>query len=121
MKKQRPGAATSGASASLAKESKCVLTINGGSSSIKFALFEVDGLRRILEGKIDGIGLKQGTFQIKGLEKSDNMSKSVAVSNHTIAVNLLMDWVQERIGKDSLAAVGHRIVHGGPKYWEPQR
>jgi acetate kinase len=121
MKKQRPGATTSGASQSLAKEAKCVLTINGGSSSIKFALFEADGLRRILEGKIEGIGLKEGTFKIKGLEKSDNISKSVTASDQTIAVNLLMDWVQERIGKDSLAAVGHRIVHGGPKYWEPQR
>ncbi len=32
-----------------------------------------------------------------------------------------MDWVQERIGLGLLAAVGHRVVHGGPKYWEPQR
>ena len=43
------------------------------------------------------------------------------VPEHTAAVNILMDWVQERIEKGALLAVGHRVVHGGPKYWEPQR
>jgi acetate kinase len=36
-------------------------------------------------------------------------------------VGLLMDWIQERFKSDGLTAVGHRVVHGGPKYWEPQR
>jgi acetate kinase len=36
-------------------------------------------------------------------------------------VNVLMDWIQEKIEHGALAAVGHRVVHGGPKYWEPQR
>jgi acetate kinase len=41
-----------------------VLTVNGGSSSIKFALFEADGSpRRILDGRIEGIGLGQGSFE----------------------------------------------------------
>ena len=45
----------------------CILTINGGSSSIKFALFEADGaLRRIVQGRIEGIGLPQGSFAVKG-------------------------------------------------------
>jgi acetate kinase len=35
--------------------------------------------------------------------------------------DILMDWIQERIERGALAAVGHRVVHGGPKYWEPQR
>ena len=30
-----------------------------------------------------------------------------------------MDWIEQRIGRDALAAVGHRVVHGGPKYSEP--
>jgi len=47
-----------------------ILTINGGSSSIKFALFEVgDPLRRILEGEIERIGLPESTFVVKGLEQ----------------------------------------------------
>jgi acetate kinase len=36
-------------------------------------------------------------------------------------VNALMDWIRERIQSRGLTAVGHRIVHGGPKYWEPQK
>ncbi len=99
-----------------------VLTVNGGSSSIKFALFEADGApRRILEGRIEGIGLRQGSFRSKGLDPAGNFSKPVVAPDHTVAVNVLMDWVNARIETRSLAAIGHRVVHGGPKYWEPQR
>ncbi len=99
-----------------------VLTVNGGSSSIKFALFEADGApQRMLEGRIEGIGLRQGSFKAKGLDAADNVSKPVVAPDHTVAVNVLMDWVKERIDNGTLAAVGHRVVHGGPKYWEPQR
>ena len=45
----------------------------------------------------------------------------MAVPNHTAAVNVLMDWLEKRSGPDALTAVGHRVVHGGPKYSEPQR
>lgn len=99
-----------------------VLTINGGSSSIKFALFETgEPLRRVLAGRIEGIGLPQGRFTIKGADAADNHSRSINAPDHSAAVNLLMDWAHERIQRGELAAVGHRVVHGGPKYWEPQR
>ena len=99
-----------------------VLTINGGSSSIKFALFEVgDSLRRILAGRIERIGLPEATFVVKGLNKADNFTRSVTAANHTAAVGVLMDWIEERIRRGELTAVGHRVVHGGPKYSEPQR
>ena len=53
----------------------CVLTINGGSSSIKFALFETaDSLRRILAGSIERIGLPDARFAVKGLNNADNFS-----------------------------------------------
>jgi len=98
-----------------------VLTINGGSSSIKLALFEADGgLRRILDGRLEGIGLQQGSFRLKGLNPADNFSRPIIAPDHTAAVGVLMDWVQERIARGTLTAVGHRVVHGGPKYWEPQ-
>ncbi len=99
-----------------------VLTINGGSSSIKFALFEIgDPLRRILEGAIERIGMPEATLRVKGMNPQDNFSRSVAASNHSVAVDALMDWIEQRIGHDALTAVGHRVVHGGPKYFEPQR
>jgi acetate kinase len=100
----------------------CVLTVNGGSSSIKFAMFEANGtLRRILKGRIEGIGLPQGSFAVKGLNPADTFSRPIVAAEHTAAVTVLMDWVQGRIMSSTLAAVGHRVVHGGPTYWEPQR
>lgn len=98
-----------------------ILTINGGSSSIKFALFEAgDSLRRILEGGIERIGLPEPILRVKGLNQADNFSRSVAAPDHTVAVGVLMDWIEERIGRVGLTAVGHRVVHGGPKYSDPQ-
>jgi acetate kinase len=99
-----------------------ILTINGGSSSIKFALFDAaNSLRRILEGGIDRIGLPHATFQVKGPDQADNFSRPVSASNHTEAVGALMDWIEQRSGCDPLTAVGHRVLQGGPKYYEPQR
>jgi acetate kinase len=109
-------------SASRQTRGNFILTVNGGSSSIKFALFEaVKSLSRVLTGRLEGIGLTKGRFEAKGARATDNFSQSVAVLNHTAAVNLLMDWLGEKFNHGELAAVGHRVVHGGPKYWEPQR
>jgi acetate kinase len=99
-----------------------ILTINGGSSSIKFALFEAgDSLRRILDGGIERIGLPEATLRVKGLSQADTFSRSVAAPNHTVAVGSLMDWIEESSERYALNAVGHRVVHGGPKYSDPQR
>ena len=99
-----------------------ILTINGGSSSIKFALFETgDALQRILEGAIERIGLPEATLRVKGLDQADNFSRLVAAPDHTIAVGALMDWIEERCGRDALTAIGHRVVHGGPNYYKPER
>jgi acetate kinase len=45
----------------------------------------------------------------------------VTAPDHTVAVGALMDWFEERSGREALTAVGHRVVHGGPKYSKPQR
>ncbi|MGA7381053.1 MAG: acetate/propionate family kinase [Terriglobales bacterium] len=98
------------------------MTVNGGSSSIKFALFEAsDSLRRILDGGIERIGLPEATFRVKGSGQADNFSRSVKAPDHTVAVSILMDWIEQGSGRDALTAVGHRVVHGGPKYYKPQR
>ncbi len=102
--------------------SRRILTVNGGSSSIKFALFEVgDSFRRILKGGIERIGQPDATFSVKSPNQRDTSSWSVAAPDHTAAVGALMDWVAERGRSDELFAVGHRLVHGGPAYSSPQR
>ncbi len=99
-----------------------ILTINGGSSSIKFALFDAaDSFRRVLEGVLERIGLPDASFRVKGLNKADNLSRAVTALDHTAAVNALMDWIEKRSDHDALTAVGHRVVHGGPKYSKAQR
>jgi acetate kinase len=98
-----------------------LLTVNGGSSSIKFALFEAaDPMLRILEGRIERIGLPEANLRVKGVNQVDNFSRPLAVPDHPTAVNALMDWIEERLGLVALTAVGHRVVHGGPKYSQPQ-
>jgi len=99
-----------------------VLTINGGSSSIKFALFEAgDSMRRVLEGGIERIGLTDASFEVKGMDQADNFVRPVSAPDHTRAVGILMDWIEQRIGHTALSAVGHRVLQGGAKYYEPQR
>jgi acetate kinase len=97
-----------------------ILTINGGSSSIKFALFEAgDPLERILSGGIERIGLPDAIFRVGSSGQMENFSRLIAAPDHMSAVGALMDWIEQRTGRDSLTAVGHRVVHGGPKYFEP--
>jgi acetate kinase len=99
-----------------------VLTINGGSSSIKFALFDArDPTQRVVEGAIAGIGRAECALRVKGASAADNFSRALPNSDHSQAAAALIDWIAERLGRDSIAAVGHRIVHGGPKYSQPQR
>lgn len=119
----------------------CVLIINGGSSSIKFALFHADSLQRILGGSIERIGLPDASFTVKGHDKTasaDNFSRRSDAPDHAAAAGLLMDWLNERSRagpcradpsgggaqragqKAGLTAVGHRVVHGGPKFSKPQ-
>jgi acetate kinase len=99
-----------------------ILTINGGSSSIKFALFEAGGLfQRILKGSIERIGLPDALLQVKGLSSADTFSRPIEATDHTEAVDSLMDWIKQRSQHDALTAVGHRVVHGGPKYWKPEK
>jgi acetate kinase len=100
---------------------KKILTINGGSSSIKFALFESgDPPARVLMGEMEGIGTPGAVFHVKGPESFEKISRPVVAPDHKVAVGLLMDWIEGSLGKDALAAVGHRVVHGGAAFSAPQ-
>ena len=71
-----------------------ILTINGGSSSIKFALFAGDDPpKAVLQGGIERIGQPGATLRLKGLNPIDNVSRPVAASDHTAAANALMDII----------------------------
>lgn len=90
-----------------------VLAINGGSSSIRFALFDaVDPLRRQLEGKVDRIGLGGTNLTFKDASGTAPESLPVASVDHRAVVGYLLDWLESLEVFAAVNAVGHRVVHG---------
>jgi acetate kinase len=95
------------------QDNSSVLTINGGSSSIKFALYRNGNpLERILSGKIDRIGIHGTTLTFDGLKRNEQSCRSIESSDHSSAVNFLIDWLEEQKEFSTVKAVGHRVVHG---------
>ena len=98
-----------------------ILTINGGSSSLKFALFDrADPPSRILSGRVDRIGLKDARWivsQTSGQEEN----RAVDAPDQKTAVRLLIEWLEHAVGFKEIAAIGHRVVHGGGRYHQPER
>jgi acetate kinase len=91
----------------------CVLTINGGSSSIRFAVYEAgEALRRQLDGKIDRIGLRGTNLVVSDQAGKPQISRRLAAADHRTAVGLLLDWLEGQPVFASIEAVGHRVVHG---------
>jgi acetate kinase len=99
----------------------CVLTINGGSSSIKFALYAVAALPvRLLSGMIERIGLPDAVLTVTESEKKPE-TQPIEASDHGTAGTVLVNWLEQHLGLASLRAVGHRVVHGGESHREPER
>ena len=89
-----------------------ILAINGGSSSIRFGLYQCgETLERKLSGKVDRIGLS-GTSLTFANSIAQSKTLPVAGSDHKTATISLMNWLESQEGHESLAAVGHRVVHG---------
>lgn len=98
-----------------------LLAINGGSSSIKFALYApAEPPRRELSGNLERIGSPAAQLQVKFADRPPQ-SLAVDAGDHDQAVGSLMNWLKDGIGDHKLAAVGHRIVHGGPNFTQTTR
>lgn len=97
-----------------------VLTINGGSSSIKFALYGVGTTMQAgLRGKIDRIGQAGTTLTFTDPDSDQQNSHCIEVADYSAAANFLLDWLEQRTDFSQLSAVGHRVVHG-MKHTEPE-
>jgi acetate kinase len=100
-----------------------ILVVNAGSSSVKFEIFgigEAGALRRLVKGQIDGIGTRP-RLAAKANDGARLVDKSYAhdeVADVPAAIALVGSWLRETQSVD-LVAVGHRVVHGGPKYDRP--
>jgi acetate kinase len=97
-----------------------ILTINGGSSSIKFALYEaVKPLKRGLYGKVDRISLSGTNLKFHEADGKTEPSRKLTTTDHKSAANELIDWLEKKVDFKSVKGVGHRVVHG-MKYTEPE-
>ena len=100
-----------------------ILTLNAGSSSIKFGLFEaVAELPRIASGEVENIGavphLKIRTGGDLALERLWPRGEALS---HELLFEAILQWVETHLGGARLIAAGHRIVHGGGRYDAPVR
>jgi len=99
-----------------------ILTLNAGSSSIKFALFEDDGsLSEALRGQIEGLATASPHLEAKlrGNPLADERLDAASATDHDAALTIVLDVLQRAIGRTTVDAVGHRIVHGGLAFVRP--
>ncbi|MEZ5528996.1 MAG: acetate/propionate family kinase [Porticoccaceae bacterium] len=99
---------------------KALLTINTGSSSVKFRLFGLsDSLPLLAGGKVTGIGNCPQWREINALGEVGPASPMEPTLDHDGAVDAILQWLDEHPDVSELAAVAHRIVHGGDRYTFP--
>jgi acetate kinase len=109
---------------------EAILTLNAGSSSIKFALFarsEIIPQQPELVGQIDGIGVVGGQrAHLKAkdasggtLDDSDLVLEGQAETQHRSALSFLVGWLHRRAAHHRISGVGHRVVHGAQKFSQP--
>ncbi|MEM1059375.1 MAG: acetate/propionate family kinase [Verrucomicrobiota bacterium] len=105
-------------------ETQHILTLNAGSSSLKFALYALDGAeeRLVLSGVFERIGRGQetGGCTIKNADGRKLKENREPIASHTQALQRLFAWLDRRDGLPAPQAVGHRVVHGGSRYTQPE-
>jgi acetate kinase len=98
-----------------------VVTINGGSSSIRFAVYEMGGVpRKTLCGKIDRIGSSGTTMVFDDGSGGPSGQRRMASASHRMATGRLLDFLEAQPAFASVGAIGHRVVHG-MKHSKPER
>ncbi|MGB6429942.1 MAG: hypothetical protein WBF06_05115, partial [Candidatus Acidiferrales bacterium] len=101
---------------------KRILTMNKGSATLKSDLYDA-GHREdlLLSISVDQAGVTGSRLKIADPSGATLLESPVASGDHTTALTTMFAWLAEHGFLARLAAVGHRLVHGGPKYKDPQR
>jgi acetate kinase len=98
-----------------------VLTINGGSSSIRFAIFEAgQPPRRLMQGKMERIGGAATSLTVDYGAVQGPAHIDIEIKDQGGAAGFLIDWLESQPMFKTLGGVGHRVVHG-MKHTEPER
>ena len=103
----------------------CILVLNAGSSSIKFAAFRSDDgdtLELLQQGQLAGIGSapRLQAHDAAGHNLVDRALDNRSVPDAAAAETLVNDWIATHLGTTP-DAIGHRVVHGGVDFWQPVR
>src|SRR5258708_2699592 len=125
---------------------RCVLSINGGSSSVKFAVYTMDEPpRRLVHGSVERIGLSNAIFhavddvrnsraegggrgqgtgdreqqRTGGVSLQLDERRELGAADHRRVVVELIDWIETKLDLTNIVVVGHRIVHSEPRNSEP--
>ena len=96
--------------------STIVMSVNAGSTSLKFQVFQMPEEIVLASGNIERIGLEDSIFGMKLKGESEKIKKVLPIKDHSVAVEQLMDALIEYKIVNHLTdikAVGHRVVHGG--------
>ncbi|MDJ0994515.1 MAG: acetate/propionate family kinase [Dinoroseobacter sp.] len=100
---------------------KALLTLNAGSSSLKFALFDADfGNNPLASGQVDRIG-PEGTLRLKRADGKVSTLLPGSLRTHEEALQTVIGVLRSEFEGLEVAAVGHRVVHGGTEYEAPVR
>ncbi|KPM48459.1 acetate/propionate family kinase [Jiulongibacter sediminis] len=96
-----------------------ILVLNSGSSSMKFQLLAMPSEKVIASGMVDRIGQEDALIKLKG--ESGQLTEKGDFKNHQIALNKVAQWLTEGVlnSPEEIAAIGHRVVHGGSHFKEP--
>ena len=98
-----------------------ILAVNTGSSSIKFSLYESGEREELLfSGSLTRIGLKDGRFSVVDPEGRFIDCERVDAPDHPAACRYVFSWLLQH-GPGMPDAVGHRVVHGGPRHAAPEQ
>ena len=99
-----------------------LLIINSGSSSLRFALFRAtDSLERLLAGKFERIGSPDAKLAITDFLADKKEERVIKAPDHLACMPTLVELLDKKLASTPLNAIGHRVVHGGTRYREPQR
>lgn len=94
-----------------------ILSVNAGSSSLKFTLFELPEKNELISGTFEKIGIGNSFYTIK--INGEKIKREVDLKDHGVAVNILIEELLNNgviSSLDDLDGIGHRVVNGGPKY-----
>jgi acetate kinase len=101
-------------------DNSCILTINCGSSSLKFALFAASAHpSRLISGRVERIGMPASRLIMVAADGAQAQDNSVRAPDHTAAIELLFNILDYLVGLANIAVVGHRVVHGGNRFYRP--